>query len=220
MLGTPADLWNYVDGSTNSTNANISLSDSTGAATSVKLSFTPGSANFINSSAVVPLFTQFNQTTNTNTVVLSGLTPSTPYNLVVYAIGNGFQGAVVSGAVNGTSTGGPALVSDTGGFTNGINYVQNTQAISDGSGNLTFNITPIMSETYGVWNGLQVTQSTLQVPTLSIQAVSGGQVKVTWSGGNLLQAASITGPWTTNNATSPYVFTPAGTQQYFVVQGQ
>lgn len=220
LIGTPADLWNYIDGSTNSSSTNIALFDSTGAATSVTMSFTPGSANFINSSAVVPLFTQFNQTTNTNTVVLSGLKPSTAYNLVVYAIGNGYQGAVVSGAVNGTSTGGPALVSDTAGFTNGVNYLQNTQALSDGTGSLTFNISPIPSETYGVWNGLQITQSSTQAPTLSIQAISGGQVKITWSSGTLLQSSSVTGPWTTNNATSPYVFTPSVTQQYFVVQGQ
>jgi hypothetical protein len=57
------------------------------------------------------------------------------------------------------------------------------------------------------------------VPTLSIQSVS-GQIKLTWSSGILLEAANVTGPWTTNANTSPYQFTPTGPQKFYRVQAQ
>lgn len=50
---------------------------------------------------------------------------------------------------------------------------------------------------------------------LQVKPVSGGQVQVTWPLGTLLEAPALTGPWTTNSATSPYTFTPTGTQKYF-----
>jgi len=56
---------------------------------------------------------------------------------------------------------------------------------------------------------------TLPIPTLSIQPYGVGQVKVTWSAGSLLQAPSVTGPWTTNPAVSPYILTPAGPGTFY-----
>ena len=54
---------------------------------------------------------------------------------------------------------------------------------------------------------------------LYIVPAAGGQVKVTWpAGGTLLQAPTVTGPWTTNVATSPYTFTPTGAQKFFRTQ--
>jgi hypothetical protein len=50
---------------------------------------------------------------------------------------------------------------------------------------------------------------------LQVQPVGGGQLQVTWPVGTLLEAPTITGPWTTNSATSPYTFTPTGSQKYF-----
>ena len=38
---------------------------------------------------------------------------------------------------------------------------------------------------------------------------------MSWSQGTLLQAPAPIGPWTTNTATSPYLFTPASPQQTF-----
>jgi hypothetical protein len=218
VLGTPADEWNRVDVSATAvTNANIPLASSTGAPTSAELSYTPGIATFINSSLVNPLLDQFLQSTTNTIVTLTGLSPNSPYNLVVYSIGGNFQGGIVTGAVNGTSAGGPALVSNTGGFTNGINYVQNLDAVSDGSGTLTFSVAPLMGSTYSAWNGLQIVPVAISTPTVSIQAVSGGQLQVTWSGGQdiLLQSTNLSGPWTTNSATSPYVFTPAEPVEFF-----
>jgi hypothetical protein len=47
------------------------------------------------------------------------------------------------------------------------------------------------------------------------QPAAGGQVKVTWPVGTLLEAPTATGPWTTNTATSPYTFTPIGSKKFF-----
>jgi hypothetical protein len=47
-------------------------------------------------------------------------------------------------------------------------------------------------------------------------ATSGTNVVLTWPQGSLLQATSLTGPWTTNTgATSPYKLSPTEQQQYF-----
>lgn len=50
---------------------------------------------------------------------------------------------------------------------------------------------------------------------LNIQP-SGTNVIITWPAGTLLQANSITGPWTTNTSTSPYTVAPTGQQFYRV----
>jgi hypothetical protein len=218
VLGTLADEWNHVDVSaTATTNSNIRLFDSTGAPTAVELSYNPGTATFIQSSQVNPLLTQYLESTTNTVVTLSGLQPSSAYNLVVYSCGGTFQGGIVTGAVNGTATGGPNLVSDTGGFTNGVNYVQNQTAMSDGSGNLTFSVAPLMGSTYSAWDGLQITASTASAPTLSLQTISGGQLQVSWSGGLgvLLESTNLLGPWTTNTVASPYTFTPTGPEEFF-----
>jgi hypothetical protein len=52
---------------------------------------------------------------------------------------------------------------------------------------------------------------------LTIQQ-SGSDIIVTWPAGTLLQADNITGPWTTNNATSPYTNTPTASQQFYRVK--
>jgi hypothetical protein len=51
-----------------------------------------------------------------------------------------------------------------------------------------------------------------QLSRLTIAPALGGQISVGWtpSGGSLLEATSVTGPWSTNStASNPYLFTPA-----------
>ncbi len=55
--------------------------------------------------------------------------------------------------------------------------------------------------------------------TLSASLVN-GQVNLNWTGGLLLQAASVTGPWTTNSGSSPLVVPASGPQMFFKVLGQ
>jgi hypothetical protein len=47
---------------------------------------------------------------------------------------------------------------------------------------------------------------------------SGDNVILTWPRGTLLEASQVTGPWTTNNATSPYVLPPAGSGKFYRAQ--
>jgi hypothetical protein len=55
--------------------------------------------------------------------------------------------------------------------------------------------------------------------TLNIEKV-GSNVRLTWPQGTLLEATSLTGPWTTNINTSPYTFAPAEAKKFFRVKVQ
>lgn len=47
----------------------------------------------------------------------------------------------------------------------------------------------------------------------------GGNIQLQWTGGTLLQATNILGPWITNTtATSPYTLSPTNPQEYFRIQ--
>jgi hypothetical protein len=47
-----------------------------------------------------------------------------------------------------------------------------------------------------------------------------GTLSLSWSQGTLLQAPSVTGPWTTNTATSPYTVDPTNAQLFFKIKVQ
>lgn len=67
----------------------------------------------------------------------------------------------------------------------------------------------------------EVTLSGLPTPTaLNIQGASGGNIVLQWSGGLLLEASSLNGPWTTNSATSPYTNATTGSQKFYRVLSQ
>jgi hypothetical protein len=46
---------------------------------------------------------------------------------------------------------------------------------------------------------------------------AGSNVQLTWPQGLLLEAPNVTGPWTTNNAASPYTFAPSGDRKFYRV---
>ncbi len=46
-------------------------------------------------------------------------------------------------------------------------------------------------------------------------AAAGGQITLSWPQGTLLESTSVSGPWTTNAAASPYTLTPAGPQMFY-----
>lgn len=73
---------------------------------------------------------------------------------------------------------------------------------------------------YGrILSAAEVAQSMTLGPSISIQKI-GANVQLTWPRGTLLEAADVTGPWTTNNATSPYTVGPAGAKKFFRVRVQ
>jgi hypothetical protein len=49
---------------------------------------------------------------------------------------------------------------------------------------------------------------------------SGSSLKLSWSPGTLLEATNLMGPWTTNNATSPFTVTPTEPEKFYRVQLQ
>jgi hypothetical protein len=50
--------------------------------------------------------------------------------------------------------------------------------------------------------------------------MAGTNVVLTWSQGTLLEADKVTGPWSTNLATSPYLFAPTPPQKFYRVRVQ
>jgi hypothetical protein len=58
-----------------------------------------------------------------------------------------------------------------------------------------------------------------QSVSMSIQR-SGANIIVSWPRGTLLEASQLTGPWTTNTATSPYTTSPTGSMKFYRVQVQ
>ena len=51
-------------------------------------------------------------------------------------------------------------------------------------------------------------------PTLSLGR-SGSNLVITWTNGLLLEASNLTGPWTTNAASSPYVVVPSSARHFY-----
>ena len=59
-------------------------------------------------------------------------------------------------------------------------------------------------------------------PLVSLQiGLVGGNVQVTWPKGQLLESATVIGPWTTNSlAVSPYTVPPTNQSKFYRVQVQ
>lgn len=58
----------------------------------------------------------------------------------------------------------------------------------------------------------------LAAPVVTLNAVrSGGNLILTWPQGTLLEANVVTGPYTTNNAPSPFTNTPSGAKKFYRV---
>ena len=53
------------------------------------------------------------------------------------------------------------------------------------------------------------------VPTIVTIQSAGGDIIISWPQGVLLEADNITGPWTTNNAASPFTNTPSAAKKFY-----
>jgi hypothetical protein len=51
--------------------------------------------------------------------------------------------------------------------------------------------------------------------TFAIKALTNGQIQLQWPQGLLLQSGNLSGPWTTNPATSPYIVKPTKAQMFY-----
>lgn len=73
---------------------------------------------------------------------------------------------------------------------------------------------------YGrVLSTAEVVESMTLGPSITIQSL-GTNLQLTWPRGTLLEASEITGPWTTNNATSPYTIAPSGAKKFYRLRTQ
>jgi len=74
----------------------------------------------------------------------------------------------------------------------------------------------ITNGNYGGVSAIEIQSSPL--PLLGAQKI-GGNLVLTWTeGGALLQATNVTGPWTTNPATSPYTNIPSAPRSFYRVK--
>ena len=145
----------------------------------------------------------------THTIVLHNLTPGTQYSVQLFGIDNrvpengrrsNFQDPANPLDTSATfAMGDKVYIIGTFTATNADMTIQQNLLDSGGSGNLSGVVVRILA------------------PTLGLQP-SGSNLQLTWAYGTLLQATNITGPWTTNIATSPYTVTPTGPQMFFRVQ--
>jgi hypothetical protein len=50
--------------------------------------------------------------------------------------------------------------------------------------------------------------------------MSGSNLQLTWPQGTLLESSNVSGPWTTNFATSPYTVSPTNAQMFYRIRVQ
>lgn len=187
VLGSAGDQWNGISGSSGT---GIALKYADGSASPVTLSFTSGGGyNVYDYSGATPFTgTPWNALMETylynggvpQTITLSGLTPNSIYNLIVYnAANSGATGRTTYFTVNGNSQGSTwngtsnALVA-------GVDYSAFSTALSDNSGNLVITYSGNGS-TEGDINGFQVQASPLMA-------------NASWTGSNVaISFASVSG---------------------------
>jgi hypothetical protein len=140
--------------------------------------------------------------------------PNGIYNVVLFSC-NGTEASTASGGtvftLNGMTR--TALPTQNTSFVQGNTYVVFSNVVVT-STSLAGTWEPVTGKTYGSVNGAQL-QYRGPAVTLEISRVSGGQVQLQWPEGTLLEATSVTGPWTTNSAPSPYTLSPAGAQKFY-----
>jgi hypothetical protein len=156
ILGQAGDKWNYYPGGTQS------LVDYGGNPSGVTFAITGNSGNYNNYSATAPytyplLVPYYYVSSGTMTMTLTGLNTNAVYTVVAYGVGNAVgQGALFGGALTGTNSGADWTV-----LTANDNYIENTNIITDGSGNLVFTVSNPVGLTYGAFNGLQIAAQNL-----------------------------------------------------------
>jgi hypothetical protein len=147
---------------------------------------------------------------STATVTLHGILPGT-YDLYLYSsAGNGGQANVSQFTANGVS----AIAGPNGGvnvLTEFTNYVHLTPVVT-GNGLLNISLTG-SGTAQAQLNGFQLSGpgATNLIVNLGI-VQNGSQITLTWPNGTLLETTNLFGPWITNGAASPFVFTPSPTE--------
>jgi len=141
------------------------------------------------------------------TLTLNNLTTGVLYSAQLFAL-NDIAGS--SRQVNWSDPNDPADVSPS--FAMGDNvYVLGTFTATNTTQSIQFN------ETQGGYVSGVIVRQVPPAPTLSLQRV-GSSVVVTYANGILLQASSLSGPWTTNSTASPVTIPANGSRLFFRVR--
>jgi hypothetical protein len=110
-------------------------------------------------------------------------------------------------------------LADPGGNSNGSADAY-TLEFAAGSAGQTLTINVTCAADYGGGN-VTLMAATLRSPSVMVQiGYVGSSLQLTWSNGTLLQATNVTGPWTTNTATSPFIVTPSAPEMFYKVRVQ
>ena len=161
VFGTASSQWNYQ--SRLNSASNLALTDDTGAATSVTVSYTriASSSNSLISGTFANLG---NSSVGSGTVTLSGLTGGQAYDLVIYDGWTGVAG-FASWTVNGNSQGFTAT-NDWSTLTAGQNYVLFSGVVADGAGTLSFtpNAGPFAIGNTSPWTAFQIQDASTPPP--------------------------------------------------------
>jgi endoglucanase len=191
VFGKAGDQWNGINVNNGS---GISLSNADGSTSTVKMTFASGGGYDVNSFGGSTPFagTPWNNLMqdylysggSPQTISLSGLTPNSRFNLALYNAANSdAAGRTTYFTVNGISQG-SAWDGSSGTLIAGVDYVEFTSALSDGSGNLSivyngdgnaegdidgFQIQAAPLEISAVFNGTNVFVSFLTESGLSYQ---------------------------------------------------
>jgi hypothetical protein len=185
---------------------NVITFDNTGAAATLTGGYTPRTGTFTGNTGDTNFNTILGANTEGNsgqTITLNNLTLGTLYSAQLFAFND--LGAT-SRQGNFVDTNNEADVSQS--FSMGDNvYVVGTFLATNTTETVALN------GDSGCYMSCVIVRTVPPTPTLSIQKV-GSSLQVNFTG-TLLQATKVTGPWTTNNTTSPYSFTPSGGSMYF-----
>jgi hypothetical protein len=157
----------------------------------------------------------------TVTVSLTGLTPyvDCAFTLVIYGAGDtsgqGVSLQLTAGATGGNTASNLTTSATSRQLSAGIGVAYNTFTGILTNGILTF-VATNNGSIYTIVNGFQL-ELYPAPPVIGLQPNGQGVFVLNWSGGNLLQATNLLGPWTTNTtATSPLTVVPdPGVQQQY-----
>jgi hypothetical protein len=196
------------------------LLDDGSAETSIALTLTTGGSWDWTSTPTIALLDSAASAYGTQPFTFS--LPNGLYNIVLFSC-NGTESLTADAAalfiINGVTN--VAVPTQDTSFVEGNNYVVFNQVVVNNT-TLAGTWGPTDGKGYGSFNGAQlryVGPAPVAV-TLNYTPLVAGSFQLKWSQGTLLEAPALTGPWTTNLNTSPYVVNPTAAQKFYRVRVQ
>jgi hypothetical protein len=196
------------------------LLDDGSAETGITWTLTTGGSWDWKSSPTIPLLDSAASAYGTQPFTFS--LPNGLYNIVLFSC-NGTESSTSNTAalfiINGVTN--IAVPTQDTSFVESNNYVVFNQVVVNNT-TLAGTWGPTLGKGYASLNGAQlryVGPAPVAV-TLNYTPLVAGSFQLKWSQGTLLEAPALSGPWTTNLSTSPYVVNPTAAQKFYRVRVQ